>query len=76
MVLNFYNAFQNGRSVKVTVQFAIEQASGAPETCRAPRIPLPTSIQGHFDSEEIRVPLLTFLMEYVFSAIFYFFKCW
>nr|CDS25628.1 nuclear rna export factor 1 [Hymenolepis microstoma] len=54
----------NGKPVKTTVQFAIEQISNAPEINRAPRIPLPPSIQGHFGSEEIRKPLLSFLMEY------------
>nr|CDS21420.1 nuclear rna export factor 1 [Echinococcus granulosus] len=54
----------NGNPIKVTVRFAIEQGSNAPETSCPPRIRLPPSIQGHFGSEEIRVPLLTFLMEY------------
>ncbi|VDL53678.1 unnamed protein product [Hymenolepis diminuta] len=54
----------NGKPIKTTVQFAIEQISNAPEISRAPRIPLPSAIQGHFGSEEIRRPLLTFLMEY------------
>ncbi|KAL5964507.1 Nuclear RNA export factor 1 [Taenia solium] len=54
----------NGNPIRVTVQFAIEQGSTTTEISCVPKLRLPSSIQGHFRSEEIRVPLLTFLMEY------------
>ncbi|VDN10409.1 unnamed protein product [Dibothriocephalus latus] len=52
----------NGSPVRSSVEFAVERER--PSANSVNRIPLPTSIQGYFPNDEVKLPLLSFLKEY------------
>ncbi|CAL8082644.1 unnamed protein product [Calicophoron daubneyi] len=53
----------NGEDLPQTVQFAIEQ-SGQANSSGSVRLPLPEATLGYFPSDDVKLPLLTFLKEY------------